>query len=48
MNYGEFGGQYVPQELISELNKIVFEFEKCKEDEGFNGQESDRRTVGVR
>lgn len=35
MNYGEFGGQYVPQELIEKLNEISDEFEKCKKDENF-------------
>ena len=36
MNYGEFGGQYVPQELKEKLNKIEKEFYKAKEDEKFN------------
>ena len=35
MNYGEFGGQYVPKELIEKLNEISTEFEKCKNDEEF-------------
>ena len=35
MNYGEFGGQYVPQELLKTLEKISSEFEKCKNDETF-------------
>lgn len=35
MNYGEFGGQYVPQELKEKLNEIEREFEKAKEDENF-------------
>jgi tryptophan synthase beta chain len=35
MNYGEFGGQYVPQELVKDLNLIEEEFNKCKEDEEF-------------
>lgn len=30
MNYGEFGGQYVPQELKEKLNEIEEEFEKAK------------------
>ena len=36
MNYGEFGGQYVPQELKEKLNEIEKEFYKAKEDEKFN------------
>ena len=35
MNYGEFGGQYVPQELKEKLNEIEKEFLKAKEDEEF-------------
>lgn len=35
MNYGEFGGQYVPQELKEKLNEIEREFKKAKEDENF-------------
>lgn len=35
MNYGEFGGQYVPQSLKGKLNEIEKEFEKCKNDESF-------------
>ncbi|MBP3596946.1 MAG: tryptophan synthase subunit beta [Clostridia bacterium] len=35
MNYGEFGGQYVPQALKGKLNEIEKEFEKCKNDESF-------------
>lgn len=35
MNYGEFGGQYVPQELLKTLEEISSEFEKCKNDETF-------------
>ena len=35
MNYGEFGGQYVPQELKKKLNEIENEFTKVKEDEEF-------------
>ena len=35
MNYGEFGGQYVPQELKEKLNKIEKEFTKAKNDEKF-------------
>ena len=31
MNYGEFGGQYVPQELKEKLNEIEKEFNKAKE-----------------
>lgn len=30
MNYGEFGGQYVPQELKEKLNEIEREFTKQK------------------
>lgn len=35
MNYGEFGGQYVPQELKEKLNEIEKEFTKAKNDEKF-------------
>ena len=35
MNYGEFGGQYVPQELKEKLNEIKREFTKAKNDEKF-------------
>lgn len=35
MNYGEFGGQYVPQELKEKLNEIEIEFTKAKNDEKF-------------
>lgn len=35
MNYGEFGGQYVPQELKEKLNEIEKEFTKTKNDEKF-------------
>ena len=35
MNYGEFGGQYVPQELKEKLNEIKKEFLKAKDDESF-------------
>ncbi len=35
MNYGEFGGQYVPQNLKEELNKIEKEFNKVKNDKEF-------------
>ena len=35
MNYGEFGGQYVPQELKEKLNVIEEEFEKAKNDDNF-------------
>ena len=35
MNYGEFGGQYVPQELKEKLNEIEKEFNKAKEDKEF-------------
>ena len=36
MNYGEFGGQYVPQELKEKLNEIEKEFLKVKDDERKN------------
>ena len=36
MNYGEFGGQYVPQELKEKLNEIEKEFNKVVKDEKFN------------
>ena len=35
MNYGEFGGQYVPQELKEKLNEIEKEFLKAKNDKSF-------------
>ena len=35
MNYGEFGGQYVPQELKEKLNEIEEKFEKAKNDDNF-------------
>ena len=35
MNYGEFGGQYVPQELKESLNEIENEFQKIIEDDEF-------------
>ena len=35
MNYGEFGGQYVPQELKEKLNEIEKEFLKAKDDKTF-------------
>ncbi len=38
MNYGEFGGQYVPQELKEKLNEIEKEFLKVKEEKEFNEQ----------
>lgn len=38
MNYGEFGGQYVPQELKEKLNEIEEEFLKAKEEKKFNEQ----------
>ena len=38
MNYGEFGGQFVPQELKEKLNEIEEEFLKAKEEKKFNEQ----------
>ena len=35
MNYGEFGGQYVPQELKGKLDEIEKEFLKAKDDPKF-------------
>lgn len=35
MNYGNFGGQYVPQELKEKLNEIKEEFKKAKNDDNF-------------
>lgn len=35
MEYGKFGGQYVPQNLKERLNEIEREFEKVKNDEKF-------------
>ena len=36
MEYGKFGGQYVPQELKEKLNEIERVFNEAKEDEEFN------------
>ena len=36
MNYGEFGGQYVPQELKVKLCEIEKEFLNLKSDKSFN------------
>lgn len=38
MNYGEFGGQYVPQELKEKLNEIEKEFLKVKDNKSFLAQ----------
>ena len=35
MEYGKFGGQYVPQNLKERLNEIEREFIKAKEEENF-------------
>ena len=35
MNYGKFGGQYVPKELKQELNTLKNEFRKAKKDPTF-------------
>ena len=35
MNYGQFGGQYVPNELKQKLNTIKIEFERSKKDPDF-------------
>lgn len=35
MNYGEFGGQYVPQELKERLQEIEIEFQKITKDNKF-------------
>ena len=35
MEYGKFGGQYVPQKLKERLNEIEKEFEKARNDENF-------------
>ena len=35
MNYGEFGGQYVPQGLMERLNEIEREFKNAKKDKKF-------------
>ena len=40
MNYGKFGGQYVPQELKEKLNEIEKMFKILKNDEKFNEQYS--------
>ena len=38
MNYGEFGGQYVPQDLKEKLQEIEKEFEKAIKDEEFKNE----------
>lgn len=38
MNYGEFGGQYVSQELKQKLKEIENEFNKIKTDENFKNE----------
>ena len=38
MNYGEFGGQYVPQELKEKLNEVEKDFLKAKEEKNFKEQ----------
>lgn len=38
MNYGNFGGQYVPQELKKELERIEKEFNKAIQNEEFNNK----------
>ena len=38
MEYGKFGGQYVPQNLKERLNEIEREFTKAKEDESFKNE----------
>lgn len=38
MNYGEFGGQYVPQELKGKLNDIKKEFKKAIVDNNFDNE----------
>ena len=38
MNFGEFGGQYVPQELKIRLNEIESEFFKITKDENFKNK----------
>ena len=38
MSYGNFGGQYVPQELKEKLNEIENEFKKAKEDKKFENE----------
>lgn len=35
MNYGNFGGQYVPQRLKEKLNEIEEEFDTAINDETF-------------
>lgn len=38
MNYGKFGGQYVPQELKEKLNEIEREFKNAKRDKEFKNK----------
>ena len=38
MNYGEFGGQYVPQDLKEKLQEIEQEFDKAIKDEKFKNE----------
>lgn len=47
MNYGNFGGQYVPQELIKRLDEIEQEFRKCINDKQFNQEYLDYLNVYV-
>jgi len=38
MNYGEFGGQYVPQQLKERLNEIEMAFENAKKEKEFENE----------
>ena len=38
MNYGEFGGQYVPQQLKLKLNFINKKFNELKKDRVFRNE----------
>ena len=38
MEYGKFGGQYVPQELKEKLDEIERVFNEAKEDEEFKAE----------
>lgn len=36
--FGEFGGQYVPKQLVPVLNELADAYEQCKEDEKFQSE----------
>ena len=36
--FGEYGGQYVPEVLMNEVNKVAQAFEECKKDREFQDE----------